>query len=156
MCTHLLFVGQLYSEIQLDRTSQRWCDSRHLYLFMELWLWTIPSASSAEDRGQELYPLKWPTLLIATLSTKAYLVECYKSSHCPHIILGTAFPNKYLGEWHFPTSPLDYTPGFIPREIFGILDCCTCVLKHFDTKNMTVYWVSARKFCNMQSRSCVR
>jgi len=45
----------IQSEMRLDRTSQRWCDSRHLYLFVELWLWTIPSASSAEDQGQELY-----------------------------------------------------------------------------------------------------
>jgi len=26
---------------------------------------------------------------------------------------------------------LDYTTGILPQEIFGILECCTCVLNHY-------------------------
>ena len=38
----------------LDRISHRWCDSRHLYLFVELWLWTIPSTGHRITKNNRL------------------------------------------------------------------------------------------------------
>jgi len=60
----------------IDRTSQRWCDSRYLYLFMELWLWTIPYLRRQQKMDKKSTPSNLPTLLFISAKCKTVVCVC--------------------------------------------------------------------------------